>query len=79
MPSLRPITLPTRRLYALPRSSRPNPPPDAIGFYFGELIVLHLDPDLYLDWRSWLEDFRESILPDTTRSNLGNAFCTFYI
>ena len=41
----------------------PTHHPTQLGSILGELIVLHLDPDLYLDWRSWLEDFRESILP----------------
>ena len=41
----------------------PTHHPTQLGSILGELIVLHLDPDLYLDWRSWLEDFRKSILP----------------
>ena len=34
-----------------------------MGSILGELIVLHLDPDLHLDWRTWLNEFRASILP----------------
>ena len=41
----------------------PTHHPTQLGSILGELIVLHLDPDLYLDWRAWLEDFRASILP----------------
>ena len=41
----------------------PTHHPTQLGSILGELIVLHLDPDLYLDWRAWLDGFRESILP----------------
>jgi len=41
----------------------PTHHPTQLGSILGELIVLHLDPDLYLDWRSWLDEFRESVLP----------------
>ena len=41
----------------------PTHHPTQLGSILGELIVLHLDPDLYLDWRAWLNDFRSSILP----------------
>ncbi len=41
----------------------PTHHPTQLGSILGELIVLHLDPDLYLDWRAWLEEFRASILP----------------
>ena len=41
----------------------PTHHPTQLGSILGELIVLHLDPDLYLDWRSWLDDFRNSVLP----------------
>ena len=41
----------------------PTHHPTQLGSILGELIVLHLDPDLYLDWRAWLNEFRASILP----------------
>jgi hypothetical protein len=41
----------------------PTHHPTQLGSILGELIVLHLDPDLYLDWLDWLAEFRESILP----------------
>ena len=41
----------------------PTHHPTQLGSILGELIVLHLDPDLYLDWLTWLNDFRDSILP----------------
>ena len=41
----------------------PTHHPTQLGSILGELIVLHLDPDLYLDWRTWLNDFHNSILP----------------
>ena len=41
----------------------PTHHPTQLGSILGELIVLHLDPDLYLDWRAWLDSFRDSILP----------------
>ena len=41
----------------------PTHHPTQLGSILGELIVLHLDPDLYLDWRAWLDDFRKSVLP----------------
>ena len=41
----------------------PTHHPTQLGSILGELIVLHLDPDLHLDWRTWLNEFRASILP----------------
>ncbi len=41
----------------------PTHHPTQLGSILGELIVLHLDPDLYLDWLDWLALFRKSILP----------------
>ena len=41
----------------------PTHHPTQLGSILGELIVLHLDPDLYLDWLDWLAQFRKSILP----------------
>ena len=41
----------------------PTHHPTQLGSILGELIVLHLDPDLYLDWLDWLTTFRDSILP----------------
>lgn len=40
----------------------PTHHPTQLGSILGELIVLHLDPDLYLDWLEWLTDFRKSVL-----------------
>ena len=40
----------------------PTHHPTQLGSILGELIVLHLDPDLHLDWRT-LNEFRASILP----------------
>ena len=41
----------------------PTHHPTQLGSILGELIVLHLDPDLYLEWQDWLALFRKSILP----------------
>ena len=41
----------------------PTHHPTQLGSILGELIVLHLDPDLYLDWMEWLVQFRKSVLP----------------
>lgn len=41
----------------------PTHHPTQLGSILGELIVLHLDPDLVLDWSSWLESFHASLLP----------------
>ncbi len=41
----------------------PTHHPTQLGSILGELIVLHLDPDLYLEWLEWLNEFRNSILP----------------
>ena len=41
----------------------PTHHPTQLGSILGELIVLHLDPDLYLEWLDWLTAFRKSILP----------------
>ena len=41
----------------------PTHHPTQLGSILGELIILHLDPDLYLDWLDWLATFRKSILP----------------
>ena len=41
----------------------PTHHPTQLGSILGELIVLHLDPDLYLEWTEWLAKFRRSILP----------------
>lgn len=41
----------------------PTHHPTQLGSILGELIVLHLDPDLYLDWVDWLALFQESVLP----------------
>ena len=41
----------------------PTHHPTQLGSILGELIVLHLDPDLYLNYLQWLSDFRNAILP----------------
>lgn len=41
----------------------PTHHPTQLGSILGELMVLHLDPDLYLEWLEWLATFRASILP----------------
>ena len=41
----------------------PTHHPTQLGSILGELIVLHLDPDLVLDWSSWLDSFHESLIP----------------
>ena len=41
----------------------PTHHPTQLGSILGELIVLHRDPDLVLDWSSWLASFHDSLLP----------------
>jgi len=41
----------------------PTHHPTQLGSILGELIVLHLDPDLYLEWMEWMQEFYASMLP----------------
>ena len=41
----------------------PTHHPTQLGSILGDLLVTHLDPDLYLEWREWRNEFDKSLIP----------------
>lgn len=41
----------------------PTHHPTQLGSILGDLLVTHLDPDLYLEWREWRKQFDKSLIP----------------
>lgn len=41
----------------------PTHHPTQLGSILGDLLVTHLDPDLYLEWREWKKQFDKSLIP----------------
>ena len=41
----------------------PTHHPTQFGSILGDLLVTHLDPDLYLEWREWRKQFDKSLIP----------------
>ena len=41
----------------------PTHHPTQLGSILGDLLVTHLDPDLYLEWREWRSKFDKSLIP----------------
>jgi hypothetical protein len=41
----------------------PTHHPTQLGSVLGDLLVAHLDPDLFLEWEAWQKDFRKALIP----------------
>jgi hypothetical protein len=41
----------------------PTHHPTQLGSILGDLLVTHLDPDLYLEWSEWKDNFNKSLIP----------------
>ena len=41
----------------------PTHHPTQLGSILGDLLVTHLDPDLYLEWMEWRNKFEKSLIP----------------
>jgi len=41
----------------------PTHHPTQLGSILGDLLVTHLDPDLYLEWSEWKDTFNKSLIP----------------
>jgi len=41
----------------------PTHHPTQLGSILGDLLVTHLDPDLYLEWNDWKKEFEKSLIP----------------
>jgi hypothetical protein len=41
----------------------PTHHPTQLGSILGDLLVTHLDPDLYLEWSEWKDIFNKSLIP----------------
>lgn len=41
----------------------PTHHPTQLGSILGDLLVTHLDPDLYLEWMEWRNEFDKSLIP----------------
>ena len=41
----------------------PTHHPTQLGSILSEMLVLHLDPDLVIEWNEWMKSFNESVLP----------------
>jgi hypothetical protein len=41
----------------------PTHHPTQLGSILSEMLVLHLDPDLTIEWNEWMKNFNESVLP----------------
>ncbi|MDA8680614.1 hypothetical protein N9M45_03365, partial [Euryarchaeota archaeon] len=41
----------------------PTHHPTQLGSVLGDLLVAHLDPDLYLEWEEWQKMFRKAMIP----------------
>ena len=41
----------------------PTHHPTQLGSILGDLLVTHLDPDLYLEWNDWKKEFERSLIP----------------
>jgi hypothetical protein len=46
----------------------PTHHPTQLGSILGDLLVTHLDPDLYLEWREWRSNFDEALIPGYDKS-----------
>ena len=46
----------------------PTHHPTQLGSILGDLLVTHLDPDLYLEWREWRSDFNKALIPGYDKS-----------
>jgi len=41
----------------------PTHHPTQLGSVLGDLLVAHLDPDLFLEWEAWQKEFRKALVP----------------
>jgi hypothetical protein len=41
----------------------PTHHPTQLGSVLGDLLVAHLDPDLFLEWETWQIEFRKALIP----------------
>ncbi len=41
----------------------PTHHPTQLGSVLGDLLVAHLDPDLFLEWEAWQKQFRKALIP----------------
>jgi hypothetical protein len=41
----------------------PTHHPTQLGSVLGDLLIAHLDPDLFLEWETWQKEFRKALIP----------------
>ena len=41
----------------------PTHHPTQLGSVLGDLLIAHLDPDLFLEWEAWQKEFRKALIP----------------